>query len=439
MLAAASTTTVDCRFADVELVDPERFIGTLPAKFGALCDSPCGASVLGAAAVATGVSGVAASRATGDDATARGLAGAAMATAAGIPVWVGVAPADVVVSLLDGVELVCAPLELFLIPERRSAVGASVGEEVELAWASTDLFLIPERGSAVGASHGEGVELAWASTDLCTTPDVEPDEEAAAEADESVDDVGSVDDVLAADSDEELEADDDEPGELVSVGSANATPGVVATAPPTPSANANTPARTMYCAFTGIALRGQSARALAERPPEPACSARWDPAAVKVILATFLVDAVGLRCRLLIARVLSVRAHEVSCRVRAGEVARPADCFRVETSPASPQGAARGSRVRFRWTGWVPRLHPRVFVGVPAQWMEFGAKGRRRPAAGKGSAGLGHDGNVWRRSRHLLRNQRFLRGANLQRPLKPHDTSAFPQVLTDLYLPVAIL
>ena len=128
MLAAASTTTVDCRFADVELVDPERFIGTLPAKFGALCDSPCGASVLGAAAVATGVSGVAASRATGDDATARGLAGAAMATAAGIPVWVGVAPADAVVSLLDGVELVCAPPELFLIPEPRSAVDASVGE-----------------------------------------------------------------------------------------------------------------------------------------------------------------------------------------------------------------------------------------------------------------------------------------------------------------------
>ena len=292
-MAAAWTTTVDCGVADVDLVDPESFVGSLPAEFGAAYWR--GASVLGAAAVAAGVSGVAASRATGDDigfaegagaartsvgnaavgclvgTTAAGdSAGAAVATAAGIPVWVGVAPADAVVSLLDGVELVCAPLELFLIPERRSAVGASVGEEVELAWASTDLFLIPERGSAVGASHGEGVELAWASTDLCTTPDVEPDEEAAAEADESVDDVGSVDDVLAADSDEELEADDDEPGELVSVGSANATPGVVATAPPTPSANANTPARTMYCAFTGIALRGQSARAPARCPPEPA-------------------------------------------------------------------------------------------------------------------------------------------------------------------------
>ena len=247
MLAAASTTTVDCRFADVELADPKRFVGSLSAEFAAVCDSPCGASVLGAAAVATGVSGVAASRATGDDATARGLAGAAMATAAGIPVRVGVAPADVVVSLLDGVELVCAPPELFLIPERGSAVGASVGEEVELAWASTE---------------------------LCTTPDVVPDEESAAEADESVDDVGSVDDVLAGDSDDGLEVEDDEPDdepeELVSVGSANATAGVLATAAPMPSANANTPARTMYCAFTGIALRGQSARAPATRPPEPA-------------------------------------------------------------------------------------------------------------------------------------------------------------------------
>src|SRR6185295_12890873 len=39
----------------------------------------------------------------------------------------------------------------------------------------------------------------------------------------------------------------------------------------------------------------------------------------------------------------------------------------------------------------VDRLGPpppsTVFVGVPAQWMELGAKGRGRPAAVKGSAG----------------------------------------------------
>jgi hypothetical protein len=87
---------------------------------------------------------------------------------------------------------------------------------------------------------------------------VEPDEEPAAEADEVVDDVGSVDAVLAADSDDELEVDDDEPDdeleELVSVGSANATAGVFVTTASKPSATANAPARTMYCAFTGIAF-----------------------------------------------------------------------------------------------------------------------------------------------------------------------------------------
>ena len=49
---------------------------------------------------------------------------------------------------------------------------------------------------------------------------------------------------------------DDELEELASVGAANATAGVFPTADPMPSANARTPARTMYCASTGIALRG---------------------------------------------------------------------------------------------------------------------------------------------------------------------------------------
>ncbi len=148
-MAAALTTTVDCGFADVELADPERFVGSLPAEFGAVCDSWRGASVLGAAAVAAGVTGVAASRATSDgsgsaegagaagclvgdaavgcwvgNAAAGGSAGAAVATAEGTPVWVGVAPADAVVSLLDGVGPVCALPERFLIPERGPAVEA---------------------------------------------------------------------------------------------------------------------------------------------------------------------------------------------------------------------------------------------------------------------------------------------------------------------------
>ena len=240
-------------------------MGLLPAEFGAVGHSPCRASGVRAAAVVTGVTGVAASRATSDgtgsaegagaagcsmgnaavgswvgNAAVGGSSGAAVATAKGTPVRVGVAPADAVVSLLDSVELVCGPPELCTTPERGSAVEASLGEEVELAWASIELR---------------------------TIPDVEPDEGPAAEADEFVDEVGPVDDVRAADPDDELEADDDEPEdeleedesddeleELESVGSANATPGVFAKAAPTPSATADTPMRTMYCAFTAIPL-----------------------------------------------------------------------------------------------------------------------------------------------------------------------------------------
>src|SRR3954453_4023381 len=61
----------------------------------------------------------------------------------------------------------------------------------------------------------------------------------------------------------------------------------------------------------------------------PACPARARlplpmTAPVKAILATFLADAVGLRCRPLMgAMVPLLSAREVSCRVRAGEVARP--------------------------------------------------------------------------------------------------------------------
>ena len=59
----------------------------------------------------------------------------------------------------------------------------------------------------------------------------------------------------AADSEDGPEADevDDELEDEESVGSADATPGVFATAAATPSATANMPTRTMYCAFTGIA------------------------------------------------------------------------------------------------------------------------------------------------------------------------------------------
>ena len=241
-VVAAPTATLDCRFAGVELADPERLVGSLPAEFGAVCDWPRGACGVAAAAVATAVSGGAASPATSDgtclaedpgaaddlvgNAAAGDSAGAAVATAEGTPGGAGLALADAVASRLDGVEPVCTPAE------------------------------------------------------LRTTPDDEPAEEPAADADEPVDEAGPVDAVPATDSELELEleADDDdgdaeepadEPEEPESAGSANATPGVFATAAPTPSATANTPARTTHRTCTGTPLTGQPSRAPAERPPEP--------------------------------------------------------------------------------------------------------------------------------------------------------------------------
>ena len=84
---------------------------------------------------------------------AGGSVGAAAASAADTWVCVGVASADAMASLLDGVELVCAPPELWTIPERGSAVAASLGGEVELAWPSTELLYSPRRRIWGGASR----------------------------------------------------------------------------------------------------------------------------------------------------------------------------------------------------------------------------------------------------------------------------------------------
>src|SRR5687767_11406847 len=75
-------------------------------------------------------------------------------------------------------------------------------------------------------------------------------------------------------------------------------------------------------------------------------------APVKAILATFAADVIGaaLRWRPVIgAEIPLVGAREVSCRVRAGEVARPA---RMSASPQGAAVAAPGPSV----DRWVPRL-----------------------------------------------------------------------------------
>jgi hypothetical protein len=141
-VAAALTTTVDSRVADVALTDPERFVRALPAEFGAPCESPCGASGVASSWATSDCTGSAegagaADSSVGDpevdcsagDAAVGCSVGAcatddAAASAEDVPVWVGVASADAVVSLLDGAEPVRAPPELCTTPERGSAVEA---------------------------------------------------------------------------------------------------------------------------------------------------------------------------------------------------------------------------------------------------------------------------------------------------------------------------
>src|SRR5215204_4282259 len=111
----------------------------------------------------------------------------------------------------------------------------------------------------------------------------------------------------------------------------------------------------------------------------PACPARARlplpmTAPVKAIFATFLADAVGLRCRPLIGALGPLfSAHEVSCRVRAGEVARP--CW-TRLHPKEPQ-AVPGPYLR--WTGGSPASIQVVCRCSVHQRMELGAVGHGGP------------------------------------------------------------
>jgi hypothetical protein len=116
---------------------------------------------------------------------------------------------------LDASELDCAPPVLRAIPVRGSGVGD----------ASVDIEL------PVAVDEPEGTVV----------NDGELDPDGDAEFRTEPDELGDRFDVLLPVDDEVDEL--DEPDEPESVGSANANPGVVATADPTPSATANAPTR----------------------------------------------------------------------------------------------------------------------------------------------------------------------------------------------------
>ena len=121
-MVSATAATIDCRFADIERADPKRPVVSLPAEFGVLCGVGAAAVARVVASDGTGSEGgsSAADCSVGNAAfgcciaslAAGGSVGAAAASAADTRVCVGVASADAMASLLDGVELVCAPPEL---------------------------------------------------------------------------------------------------------------------------------------------------------------------------------------------------------------------------------------------------------------------------------------------------------------------------------------
>jgi hypothetical protein len=90
--------------------------------------------------------------------------------------------------------------------------------------------------------------------------------------------------------------------------------------------------------------------------------------------------------------VLSMRAHEISCRVRAGEATQPAFVSGWNVVGFAPKGRNQ-LQVRFRVD---PVGSPGSIHGVVVSRLTGGACRERegRPAIRKHLAGLGHDGNV---------------------------------------------
>jgi hypothetical protein len=81
----------------------------------------------------------------------------------------------------------------------------------------------------------------------------------------------------------------------------------------------------------------------------------------------------------------------------------------------------------FRWTGWVPRLHPNCLSLAISERMELGAI-RTRRAARLGSRGLGQEPNGSLYSRHLLPNSAIRPVANLKKGLNAQEYRSFPLV-----------
>jgi len=123
-------------------------------------------------------------------------------------------------------------------------------------------------------------------------------------------------------------------------------------------------------------------------------------------------------------------AREVSCRVRAGEAARPGREYAIGFTP----GSRKRPLVLVGGTGGSP-ASSYVVVVCPNQRMEFGAKGQDGP--GRLSTSLGQDRNGSLRSGHVLPTLALLAAANPNSVLNAQEIEAFSQVQTVHYPAVA--
>lgn len=159
-------------------------------------------------------------------------------------------------------------------------------------------------------------------------------------------------------------------------------------------------------------------------------------APVKAILATLTDELVGLRCRPLIKlEIPLVSAREVSCRVRAGEVARPSfvrDDFWLH--PKEPVMAFLVCLSADRLGPPPPSSGSWMSL---SRWMELGAIGEGGPINVGRTAW--QDGNRSPTGRHLGGRPAFPVLKNYERTLKAQGVRAFPQVFSRLKPQVATL
>ena len=159
------------------------------------------------------------------------------------------------------------------------------------------------------------------------------------------------------------------------------------------------PATASHC--SSVAADAWPASAM---PPPPIT------APVNAILATLMLEVVGLRCRALIRRRRPLLMRPRGQLSGSGGRGRPATAESTDTAMTSPQGAANGSGSDFG--GPLGPPSPSTGLCVPAYRMELGAigeKARRSGRLGKLAQTLAGDrGGVifWRVRRFAFRRNR---------------------------------